>query len=337
MAKKRKKNQAAFPLGLLAAVLAVIGLATVISYAVNGVKRLTDQTALKREYEEFLKPVVMFDPDPFDDLTQADVPQLLNSAVWALLMSTDGTEQYSYSQGETFGIIVPQADIEKYFVKLFGTEIDIASMHASLDMSKYEITYDAALKSYILPVTGVESAYTPHVTEIDKQGSSVILTVGYIGSRAWAQIEDGVYTAPEPDKYMKITLRERSGGMYVASIQATDGQEVVPVTTRAEESGTVSQVKETTTKPQETTELTYTEYTGVTDANGQPLTLIADQTYAAVNPYATYNYDDDDEDDNNNYNRNNYDDDDSGSDNSGNDGGYGEEEETAAVYTEENN
>ena len=334
MAKKRKKNQAAFPVGLLAAVLAVIGLVTVISYAVNGVRRLTDQTALKREYEEFLKPVVMFDPDPFDDLTQADVPQLLNSAVWALLMSTDGTEQYSYSQGETFGIIVPQADIEKHFVDLFGTEIDIASLHASLDMSKYEITYDAALKSYILPVTGVEFAYTPHVTEIDKQGSSVILTVGYIGSRAWAQISDGEYTAPEPDKYMKITLRERSGGMYVASIQSTDGQEVVPVTTRSEETGTVAPTEAGTTLPKETTELTYTEYTGVTDANGQPLTLIPDRTYEAVNPYATYNYDDEDE---GNYNNNGNNGNGDNGDNNGYDNGYdNQEEETGAVYTEEN-
>lgn len=329
MAKQRKKNQAAFPLGLLAAVLAVIGLVTVISYAVNGVKRLTDQTARKQEYEEFLKPVVMFDPDPFDDLTQADVPQLLNSAVWALLMSTDGTEQYSYSEGETFGIIVPQADIEKYFVTLFGTEIDIASLHASLDMSKYEITYDAALKSYILPVTGVESAYTPHVTEIEKKGSSVILTVGYIGSKAWAQVADGDYAPPEPDKYMKITIRERSGGMYVASIQATDGQEVVPVTTRqVVEPGTAGPAEEETTLPRETTELTYTEYTGVTDANGQPLTVIADRTYEAENPYATRGYDSDESDNNDYDSGNNYEEEENG-------GNSGYEEETGAVYDNE--
>ncbi len=266
VAKNKVKNKLAFPVGIIAGILAIVGLITVINFTVDKVHDLTDKTAEKAEYEEMLKPVVMFDPDPFDDLTQADVSQLLNSAVWALLMSEDGADKYPYSEGETFGIVVPQEDIESYFISLFGTEIDIASLHSSIDMSEYEITYDAALKSYILPVTGVESAYTPKVYEIEKQGSSKILSVGYIGSLAWAQIEDGEYTAPEPDKYMKITLRERSGGMmYVSSIQAVDGQEVIGTTepTRAPET-------EPTTVVEETTEAVADE--PVTDENGEIVT-----------------------------------------------------------------
>jgi asparagine N-glycosylation enzyme membrane subunit Stt3 len=135
-------------------------------------------------------------------------------------------------------------------------------------MSEYEITYDAALKSYILSITGVESAYTPKVYDIEKQGSSKILSVGYIGSLAWAQIEDGQYTAPEPDKYMKITLRERSGGMmYVSSIQAVDGQEVIGTTEPTREPETE---EETTTAVEETT-VAVTEVP-VTDENGEIVT-----------------------------------------------------------------
>lgn len=266
-AKKRKKNKLAFPVGVIAIILAIIGLVTVVRFSVDTVQNLTDKTAEKKEYEEMLKPVVMFDPDPFDDLTQADVSQLLNSAVWALLMSEDGADKYPYSEGETIGIIVPQADIEKYFVSLFGTEIDIASMHSSIDMSDYDITYDAALKSYILPITGVESAYTPKVYEIEEQGSSLILSVGYIGNSAWVQVADGEYTAPEPDKYMKITLRERSGGMmYVSSIQSTDGQEIIGTTQRREERP--SETEPAATLPVSTEASTVPE----TDENGEIIT-----------------------------------------------------------------
>lgn len=225
--KKNGKNKLAFPIGIVAIVLAVIGLVSVVRFAVDSIGRLGDDTEEKKQYEEMLLPVVMFDPDPFDDLTHADISQLLNSAVWSLLMSEEGTEKYPYSEGEVFGIIVPQEDIAKHFVKLFGNEIDIASMHGMIDMSAYDIVYDAALKSYILPVTGVESAYTPRVYEIEEQGSSVILSVGYIANKAWAEIADSEYKTPEPDKYMKITLRERSGGMYISSIQAVDGQEII--------------------------------------------------------------------------------------------------------------
>ena len=265
--KSGKKNKLAFPLGIIASILAVIGLITVIKFSTDSIKNLTDNTADKKKYAEMLTPVVMFDPDPFDDLTQADVSQLLNSAVWALLMSEDGADKYPYSEGENFGIVVPQADIEKFFVSLFGTEIDIASMHSSIDMSEYDITYDAALKSYILPITGVESAYTPKIYDIDKQGSSLVLTVGYIGNKAWVQIDDGEYSAPEPDKYMKITLRERSGGMYVSSIQSADGQEVIGT---APPTQAVPATAPPVSAPPETSEAVTAE--PMTDENGEPVT-----------------------------------------------------------------
>lgn len=282
---KMKKNKLAFPIGIIAAILAVVGLITVIRFSADTVKNLADKTADKKEYEQLLTPVVMFDPDPFDDLTQADVSQLLNSAVWALLMSEDGADKYPYSEGENIGIVVPQADIEQYFVSLFGTEIDIASMHSSLDMSEYDITYDAALQSYILPITGIESAYTPKVYDIKKQGSSVILSVGYIGTKAWVQVADGEYSAPEPDKFMKITLRERDGGMYISSIQATDIQEVIGTTKHRdepveEETTTIPAVTETTTAPL-TTAVPVTDEDGeeVTDENGDTVT-----EYVTVQP-----------------------------------------------------
>lgn len=281
MAKNKGKNKFAFPIGIIAGILAIVGLITVINFTVDKVRDLTDKTAEKAEYEEMLKPVVMFDPDPFDDLTQADISQLLNSAVWALLMSEDGADKYPYSEGETFGIVVPQEDIESYFVSLFGTEIDIASLHSSIDMSEYEITYDAALKSYILPITGVESAYSPKVYDIEKQGSSKILSVGYIGNLAWAQIEDGEYSAPEPDKYMKITLRERSGGMmYVSSIQAVDGQEVIGTTEPAREPE--SEIETEASTVTETTQEVSTE--PLTDENGEIITTepVTDENGEAV-------------------------------------------------------
>lgn len=266
--KQTKKNKLAFPIGLIAIILAVIGAITVAGFVSDTVKDLTDNTAKKNEYEKLLTPVVMFDPDPFDDLNQADVSQLLNSAVWALLMSDEGTEQYAYSEGENFGIIVPQTDIEQYFTGLFGNEINIASMHSAIDMSDYDIVYDAAQQSYILPVTGVESAYTPEVYDIDKQGSSVILTVGYIGNKAWVQLEDGGYAAPEADKFMKITLRERSGGMYIASIQAADGQEIV---SSAATSSRPPETEESTTVPlTEIPEESTAE--PLTDENGEVIT-----------------------------------------------------------------
>ena len=276
MANKRRKNKLALPIGIITIILAVIGLIAVIHSATGLAQNAKNKTAQKEEYESLLKPVVMFDPDPFDDLTKANKSQLLYSAIWALLMDEDGMSKYPYATGENFGIQIPQADVEESFTRLYGTEIEVAQLHSGTDMSSYDIVYDSALQSYIIPITGIESAYNPKVYSIDKQGSSVVLNVGYIGTKAWADMKDGEYTSPEPDKYMKITLRERSGGMYVSSIQAADGQEIAE---RVSTTTIPYEVEEETQAEEEITDMTDEIITEepeteepLTDENGETVT-----------------------------------------------------------------
>ncbi|MCR5150036.1 MAG: hypothetical protein K6B52_02275 [Clostridiales bacterium] len=228
--RKKKKNKLAVPAGIITVLFAIGGLVAGIMFCIDKVKTIIDKPAEKAQYEQFLKPVVMFDPDPFDDLARADKSQLLYAAVWALLMSDKGIDGYSYSEGENIGIVVPQGDIDNYFVSLFGNEIDLNAFRTSIDMSGYGISYNSATKSYILPITGIESAYTPKVYEIEKIGDSVVLSVGYIGNKTFADISQGEYTAPSPDKMMAITLRERNGKRYVSSIQPAGKKDYADIT-----------------------------------------------------------------------------------------------------------
>ncbi len=283
----RKKNKFAFAVGVIAIILAVIGLITVIRFGINAVNNQKNKAAEKAEYEEFLRPVVMFDPDPFDDLTQADNSQLMYAAVWSLLLDENGADKYSYSTGETVGIVVPQADLEKAFVKLFGNEIDVKNLHSSIDMSTYDITYDSALKSYILPITGVDSAYISRVTDITKQGSSRVLTVEYIGSKAWAEVKNGEFSQPEADKIMTITLRKGNSGMYVSSIQTTNRNEFATSQTESYSGDYREEEAEELYEDEITGELTSEENTeffetvtdengeAVTDENGETVTVIS--------------------------------------------------------------
>lgn len=264
MANKRKANRLAVPIGIITTILAVVGLVTVIRSTSSFVKSKALKTEDKQRYEEMLAPVVMFDPDPFDDLTRANKSQLLYSAIWSLLRDEEGMSRYSIEQG---GIKVPQTDVEKAFTALYGKEINIAALHSTIDMANYDITYDSALQSYIIPITGVESAYIPEVTAITKQGSSIILDVGYIGQKAWADVKDGSQEAPQYEKYMKITLRKGDSDMYIASIQNTDSVEVASklvTTTMPDVSAAAS----------ETSEAEETEPSGipVTDENGETAT-----------------------------------------------------------------
>ena len=75
----KKKNKFAFPLGMLIIIFSIIGIAATVKAGISLFKDMTDNSAQKEEYEEFLRPVVMYDPDPFDDVRSADITQLVNA------------------------------------------------------------------------------------------------------------------------------------------------------------------------------------------------------------------------------------------------------------------
>ena len=220
----------AFPLGVVIIIFALIGVITVISLAVKGASELTDKSEKFTEYEQFLSPVVMNDPDPFDDISQAKMPQLLDATIWSLMKSDIDPDKYEYSEGDTAGLIVPQKDVEKEFEKLFGSEIK--PVHATVEGGTYTFTYDETKQAYIVPLTGVMPTFIPRVISQEKKGDSVILTVGYISGDGWDQDERGNYIEPAPNKYMKITLRLHDDGYYISAIQNTEAPETATLNTQ---------------------------------------------------------------------------------------------------------
>lgn len=275
----KKKSRLAFPLGLLIVILAVVGAVATAKWGISAVSDLRSHSAKRAEYEEFLKPIVMFDPDPFDDISSADMPQLVNAAIWSLITDTESDDDFAYSQGDTMGILIPQDEVTAAFKRLFGTEVDVAAAYATIDMSRHDITYDANQGGFIIPITSLDVAYVPHVYELETQGSSVILTVGYIGSKTWADVQNGSYEAPEPDKYMKVTLRQGDEGYYVASLQAVGAQEVASnaLTSAVPVSIDIRSLTETAAEAstgENTTDEAVTDENGepVTDENGEPVT-----------------------------------------------------------------
>lgn len=245
-ARKHRRNKAAMPVGIVVIIFAVIGLAAVIAGIILGVGKLTDQSAKKSEYESFITPVIMFDPDPFDDVTKGNQEQLINAAIWALLKSDLDTSVYATDDGN---LSIPQADVEKYFSKLFGPEAK--PEHRSVTGLGYEFSYDSAKQAYIVPITGVEPIYTPRVFEISKKGNTVELLVGYLGSSQWAQAENGDMVEPEPDKYVTVVLRESADGYYVSAIRSTNAPETesAPTTTTPPDTTQEAEPSETYSEP----------------------------------------------------------------------------------------
>lgn len=215
--KKKKRSKLNLFVGIGVLALALVG---VVSLITAGVNKIGDSLQAKNAekysaYEEFIAPVIMNDPDTFDDITLADSGQLLSIAIWSVLDSNPAPDKYEYTDD---GMLLPQKEVEEKFTSLFGSEVKIN--HSNVDGGGIDFKYSEKKKAYAIPITGITPIYTPKVVSAKENSSNVELTVGYLSSSDWQQDSDGNMIAPEPGKYMKITLGKNSDGTYfVRAIQ----------------------------------------------------------------------------------------------------------------------
>jgi hypothetical protein len=263
--KHNRTHKWAFPVGLIIVLLAVVGLVFLVVLGVKGIGKAFDNSEKIEAYNKFLSPVVMSDPAPFDDVTKADKSQLVDITIWSILSDELTPQKYEYTDE---GMVIPAEDVEKKFHEVFGADTEIA--HRTIEGYGYTFTYDAAAKTYTIPLTGIVPIYTPRVVDISKKGSATILTVALLAGDEWAQAANGDMIAPEPDKYVKITLREdKEGNTYISALQSTDAPETVTTTAPLEitEEPTTEQTSasDTTVSESETASATEAE---ATEANG---------------------------------------------------------------------
>ena len=214
---KKKRSKPNLIVGLMILLLAFVGVVSLVMTAGDKISKSIDERNAERYsgYEEFIAPVIMNDPDTFDDITLADSGQLLSIAIWSVLDSNPEPDKYEYTDD---GMLIPQVEVEEKFISLFGSEVKI--IHTNVDGGGIDFRYSEKKKAYLIPITGITPIYTPRVTDVKEKSSSIELTVGYLHSSDWQQDSKGNMIAPEPGKYMKITLgKNNDSGYFVRAIQ----------------------------------------------------------------------------------------------------------------------
>ena len=220
MSNKNKKQKWVFPVGLIVTLLAAIGFVTVVVAGVKGVDTAVDKTKKYEEYEKAITPVVLIDPDTFDDVTKANMSQLMEISLWSLLKNDVAPDSFPSNES---GLAIPKDAVEKEFIELFGTEI--TPVHGTIEGYGIDFTYDTATETYTVPLTGVTPIYTPDIIDIEKTTDTVVLTVACLAGDAWEQSENGEMVAPTPDKFIRITLRENNENLFISAIQNTTAPE----------------------------------------------------------------------------------------------------------------
>ena len=188
-------------------------------YKIESEEDLFDEEELldEEEYEKFLTPVVLIDPDSFDDITKAQMSQLMEISLWSLLKGDVSPDSFESNDN---GLAIPKSAVEEEFIELFGTEI--TPVHGTIEGYAIDFIYDNTSETYTVPLTGVTPIYTPDVVKVEKTTDTVVVTVACLAGDAWEQGENGEMIAPTPDKYIRITLRENNENLFISAIQNTN-------------------------------------------------------------------------------------------------------------------
>lgn len=235
--EKKYPDKLSFLLGLIVLIFAVIGIILTIWNSVRYIGETTDTGTKYAQYNNFLTPIAAVDPDNFDDITAASREDLLNAAIWYILNLETTPDTYSYSGGY---MLIPATDVGNAYASMFGPETLGTLTHSTVQGYNCTFEYDKTADVYKIPVTTIMPIYTPQVTEVKKSGTALVITLNYLPAESWAKDSEGNMITPDPDKVMKITLRELEGSYYISSVQTV--------------SSTVPDVyvAEGTTKPEQT-------------------------------------------------------------------------------------
>ena len=216
---RRRGRQA---LGLVIAVLVLIGVLTVLHAGVNAVAKLFDDTAQKQEYEDKLEGLVLFDPMPFDGIENIDDLTLREAAVWGCIYSIQetqgGFDNYN-TDPDTEQLLLPSLDVDAYLAKLLGPGFKLT--HRSFEMEDMTIEFDDATQCYKIPVTGTVGYYRAVVTKLFKRSGKLHVTVGYIPT---ASNDDSIInvSSDTPTKYMDYLFERQSGSWYLTGLTESE-------------------------------------------------------------------------------------------------------------------
>ena len=209
-------------LGLLVAVLVLVGFITVLRAGVGLVANLFDDTAQKQEYEDKLEGLVLFDPMPFDGIENIDDLTLREAAVWGCIYNiqeTQGSFDNYNTDPDTEQLLLPSVDVDAYLAKLVGPSFKLT--HRSFEMEDMTIEFDETAQCYKIPVTGSVGYYRAVVTKLFKRSGKLHVTVGYIPI---ASTDDSIInpSSDTPTKYMDYLFERQSGSWYLTGLTESE-------------------------------------------------------------------------------------------------------------------
>jgi len=217
MTPAARRRRAALPVAIISYALMLVGLVAVVLWAVGVVRGIAANTSKREEYEDFIRPIVMMDPIPFDDISEADPAFVREAALWAALSDK---KRDSYAVDDLGLLLLPATDVNVAAAKLFGPDASVE--HMSFEDLDGTYLYDPEIAAYRVPAIS-KNADSPLVESVSREGDTTVLRVGYVApGTIWTTQRKDSDGRILPEKTMLYRLAKTKDSYYVDAVLDVD-------------------------------------------------------------------------------------------------------------------
>lgn len=169
-----KKKRLYTILGVVLTAFAIIGIIATVAKGIGFAKSFTSGEVKKDSFTQMIYPAAIMDIEPFSEPSQLTSEQIITATIWSVIMDDSKVSKYDLTLDT---ISIPDVDVEKYAVELFGENIP-AFNHTTVGPVESRFYYSDG--AYNVKVKTITHTYAPEIKSITKNGNEYTLTVDYI-------------------------------------------------------------------------------------------------------------------------------------------------------------
>lgn len=176
----------------------------------SGVFGISQNNSKFAEYDNFIWPVVMQDPDPFNEQSQPSKEIILNASVWKAA-SEKRTDDYNY---DIYGrVLVNLKEVITACHALFGDKINISLENINPNNKFYE--YAPEKNIFYVDAVSYDQCFMPQTVSITNESEHIIaLKVNYITVNSQINLYSNTHGENHPEKIMEYRLKKDSKNNY---------------------------------------------------------------------------------------------------------------------------
>lgn len=217
-----KRRKLGLATGVVVLLLALTGVGYLAATIGTQIYQAATDDSRERAYDEYLKPLVMQDPDTYETPEEADEMMVLTASLWKALEDNST----SYTDYDDMGrTIVPLADVSDACHALFGPNVELQLN--GLDEDNF-FTFDDTDNQFHVTPYSTQSSFIPYTESIGVQADGKkVLKVGYVApADKWRSDDIDAPEEPSPVKYMEYVLAQTENGEeYVVQIRELETSE----------------------------------------------------------------------------------------------------------------